>query len=811
MGEVYRARDVRLGRTVAIKVLHTPDADLVQRFEREARAVAALQHPNICTLIDVGDHDGVGYIVMEYLDGGPLMCPQPLAKVVEYGSQIANAVDAVHKRGFIHRDLKPENIIVTDHGVKILDFGIAKAVSQHDTITQPGKAIGTPAYMAPEQWRGSADHRTDIFALGCVLYEMASGRPPGPQKLEPARLEWVVRGCLAAEPDDRWQSARDVSRLLASVVDSNVPDAATLPARFAWLWPTVAAISLVLLASVLTMWGRRRPETAREILHLSLAPPRDTTFLVARNSEGGIAVAPNGRMLAFSALVNGRPQLFVRRLDASEAVAVAGTEGAHFPAWSPDSKWIAFYTPGLLMKVAADGGAPQTIMKTDPRTSGLAWGGGNVLLITNVDIGLQQVPADGGVPTAAMPGEWPSFLPDGKRFLFQRENAVWLASLDSTEPPRRLVEAPAAKPIYSAGHILFIRDRTLMAQPVDPSSLQPSDRAFPVAEGLARTDPYRNPGEYAASPDGLLVYAGGGRADKLVWRDRAGKALTELASGDEIVTPRISPDGKRVAFARIDHDNMDIWVTDLLRGSATRLTFDPVMDRYPIWSPDGGSITYSSGEFRQFDLYRKPSDGTGKAEKLTAEPSPQHAMDWSADGKNLSFTRNSTNTDLMILPDRGEPYFFLQTNVSEGHSQFSPMAPRWIAYSSDDSGRREIYVKAFVPGKPAGDARWQISNGGGTTPRWRGDARELYYCVPDGRIMAVAVNGTGAAFQSAAPVALFQVQPPLLRSNDINFDVTARRPALRLRRIRRARPGAAVDARDRLACRHPAIVTMMES
>ena len=770
MGEVYKARDTRLGRTVAIKILHTPDADLRERFDREARVVASLQHPHICSLIDVGEHAGIDYIVMEYLDGRPLGCPQPPAKVIEYGIQIADAIDAVHRQGKIHRDLKPGNIIVTAHGVKVLDFGIAKATGQQETVTLAGVAVGTPGYMAPEQWRGTADHRTDIFALGCVLYEMATGQKPGDKPLEPPRLDWVVRGCLATDPDERWQSARDVSRLLASVGEPASLPAAVVPRRRAWLWPAVSIA--VLLLGLLAVW-RFRPAPPREMFQLSIAPPQDTEFIFGRNAEGGTAVSPDGQKVALVALASGRPLLFVRRFDSAEAQALAGTEGASFPFWSPDSRWIAFHTPDRLMTVPATGGAPQVVARIDPRVTGGSWGAGNVLLISDPIGGIQQVPSSGGVPAQLLAGGWPYFLPDGKHFLFQRDHATWVGSLDKGDAPRQLIEAPARKPVFSAGHILFARNRTLMARAFDPASLQLSGSEFPVAHGLATGDPVINPAEYSAGPGGLLVLATGGRPSKLVWRDGSGKVIDELASGDDLGTPRISPDGRRVAFVRIDRENMDIYVADLVqRSEPRRLTFDPAMDRYPIWSPDGATITFSSGEVRSFDLFRKASDGTGGVERLTSEPSAQHAMDWSADGKHLSFTRNVQGTDLMVLPAGGQPYIFLQTNVSEGHSQFSPITARWLAYSSDDSGRREIYVKAFVPGQPAADARWQISTSGATMPRWRGDGREIYYWALDGTFMAVQVDGSGSAFRYSTPTPLFRVQPPTLRTNDISFDVT---------------------------------------
>jgi Tol biopolymer transport system component len=451
---------------------------------------------------------------------------------------------------------------------------------------------------------------------------------------------------------------------------------------------------------------------------------------------------------------------------------LSGTEGAYTPFWSPDSKWLGYYTPEKLMTIAAAGGEPRTICKTDPRSTSGSWAG-DVLLVTGVPGGINRIPASGGslVPLAA--GEWPHFLPDGKRFLFQRDNAVWVGSIDTSEPPRQLVDGIALRPALSLGHLLFIRGRTLMAQRFDVTALTVSGAAFPVAESVTTVDPISNPGEFSAAPDGRLVYSAGGNLNKLVWRDHGGNVLGELASGAEFGTPRISPDGSRVAYSKVDRDNMDIYVADRDGGGTIRLTFDAKQDRYPIWSPDGAMITFSSGEPRQWDLYRAPANGTGRPARLTTLPSAQHAMDWSSDGKYLSFTRNVKGTDLMILPEGGKEYIFLQTNVSEAHSQFSPGAARWIAYSSDEiDGRREIFVKAFVPGQQAGSTLRQISKDGGTMPRWRRDSRQLYYWALDGRIMAVDVNDAGSSFQASSPVELFKVQPPTLRTNDISFDVT---------------------------------------
>jgi Tol biopolymer transport system component/predicted Ser/Thr protein kinase len=768
MGAVYKAKDSRLDRYVAIKVLKHVSPELRQRFEREARVISALQHPRICMLIDIGVHDGTDYIVMEYLEGRTLTCPQPIGKAIEYGMQIADALDAAHTKGITHRDLKPDNVLVTPNGIKLLDFGIAKAAGL-ETVTVTGAAVGTPAYMAPEQWRGeTTDHRTDIYALGCVLHEMADGQKAKDTPLGHHRLEWIVRGCLAREPDDRWQSARDVKRLLQSIGEPGTEPVAA--ARRSWLLPAV--VTLLGLAGMAAAW-MLRPAPPRALYQLSIAPPANGTLLIARNREGGIAVAPDGSAIAFSANVGGRIQLWIRRLDLPEAQPMPGTDGAFYPFWSPDSRWIAYFTPGKLMRVAADGGTPQTISVNEPRSLGGAWGAGDVILITTDGASLNRVNAVGGTLAPVTAGRWPHFLPDGTRFLYDHEGGIWVASIAGGEAPRRILETNAVKPAYSNGHLLFIRDQALHAQRFNAATLELSGDAFPISPTMSG-NASDNPGDFSVTAAGLLAYGTGQRLIALAWRDRSGKRLGDLASGAELVTPRISPDGKRVAFARVDGNNTDIWIADRDGHAPTRLTFDPATDRWPIWSPDGRTITYSSGTLRDYDLFRRAADGSGVAERLTNQLSAQHPMDWSPDNRYLSFTRNERGygTDLLVLtPDR-KTHTFLKTTVSEAHSQIDPKSGTWIAYSSDDSGRREIYVKPFTPRQPASDARWQISTAGGTMPRWRRDGKELFYWGLDGRIMASEVDGTGKAFKWSTPVVLFEAGAPTLRTNDINFDVT---------------------------------------
>ena len=450
-----------------------------------------------------------------------------------------------------------------------------------------------------------------------------------------------------------------------------------------------------------------------------------------------------------------------------------GTDGAFYPFWSPDSRWIAFFTPNRLMKIAATGGVPQAICASDPRSLGGSWGAGDVILVTSDGSSINRVSAAGGTLTPVLPGRWPHFLPDGEHFLFARGAAgIWMGSLTPGEEPRQIVEANALRPAYSNGHVLFLRDRSLVAQRFDPATGQVSGEIFPIVD-LLPGHAADNPGEFSVSSNGLLAYAPGERFTTLTWRARDGKRLDDLASGAALATPRISPDGQRVAFARTDGNNTDIWIADR-KGIPRRLTFDPGDERWPVWSPDGTSVTYSAGATNLFDLYRKSADGSGTAVRLTNEPSAQHAMDWSPDNQFLSFTRNNAGvgTDLLILLAGGQVYTFLQSPVSEAHSQLDPRTGRWIAYSSDHILRREIYVKPITPGKPASEEVYQVSNAGGLMPRWKRDGSEIYYWGLDGQMMAALVNRSGSAFRSSTPVALFKAGPPTLRTNDINFDVT---------------------------------------
>ncbi len=794
MGEVYRARDKRLDRTVAVKVLassRSGNPEYRQRFEREARTVAALSHPHICPVYDIGVHDGLDYLVMEYLEGENLAAriakgPLPIDQALIYAIQITDALDQAHRHGVVHRDLKPANIMITPSGVKVLDFGLARR-RVDETLTMAGEVMGTPAYMAPEQQQGrETDARTDIHALGSVIYEMVTGRRATTEKkkLEPARLEWAVRRCLETDPEERWQSARDLRWELESIREAP-PTKAPAHRQRRWLWP---AATVVLAASAALAASLIKPAAPRRHFQVSISPPPKTVFLTGQFDEGGIALSPDGTMLAFTARSGDRTELWLRRLDSMDARALSGSEGAYSPFWSPDSRWIGFFSQNKLKKIEASGGSVQTVCDAQTGRGG-AWNQDGIIVFSAYSTGraIHRVAATGGVPAAVTQLDrtgrdnthlWPQFLPDGKRFLYlNRSNhpadtGIWLASLDDSEKPRKILAA-ASNPGYAVpeprwwsnghGHLLFVHDGRLMAQPIDAKGLAPVGDAFPVAESVTYQGSGLHKAEYTISANGMLVYrsATGMRMARLLWRDLRGKEIGSLGDGLDVYAPRLSQDGKRVAFSRRDGSNTDIWVAELEGNTTSRFTFDPGYDSYPVWSPDGASIAFSSAAAGPLNLYRKSSSGAGNPERLTNSPLTQYLVDWSGDGRFLMYVEvgQETGFDLMVLPmSAGEkPFVFLRTKFQETQGRFSPGAPRWIAYASDESGVLEIYVQAFTPGQPATGARGRSRAAVAGSRTGVGDGKELYYLSLDGKVMAVSVKTDGAAFQYSAPKVLFSL------------------------------------------------------
>ncbi|HEU5162429.1 MAG TPA: protein kinase [Thermoanaerobaculia bacterium] len=833
MGEVWRGKDTRLGRDVAIKIL---PAELAQsalfkvRFEREARTISSLNHPNICTLFDVGEvaasspaGEPLHYLVMELLDGESLADrlakgPLPLDQVLKYGAQIADALHRAHKQGIVHRDLKPGNIMLTKGGAKLLDFGLARSSvegaplqgltelpTQARPLTQEGTIVGTFQYMAPEQLEGTeADARTDIFAFGAVLYEMATGRrafqggtrtsliaaivsgTPQPigeiVPLTPPALEYVVRKCLAKDPDDRWQSAHDVADQLRwiSEAGSRAGEAAPVLARrktklhLAWALHAVTALLAVAatLAAVYAM--REKPRIVRS----SVLTPPGTALEV---DSGAMALSPDGTRIAFVAqAADGTTTLMVRPINALTAQPLAGTTGARFPFWSPDSRFLGFFSDGKLRKIDAAGGPPQTLCDaSDGRGGSWSDDGTTILFTPSTRDPIFKVAAAGGIPSPVteLSGEdeelshrFPEFLPGGQRFLYLVESTsdsnetvagflVLGATLGSTE--RKHVVATNASVRYDAstGHLLFLRDGTLLAQRFDPVSMELSGEGVPVAETVMRSS--RWDAMFSISATGLLAYQQGESSplSQLVWVTRDGKEeLAAVKKGDHREI-ELSNDEKRVLTVMNDPklQKSDIWIHDLERGTATRLTFDPSDDYSPLWSPDDRWVYFSSTRSGRGDIFRKSASGTGAEEPVYASPENDLPRSITADSRTLMIMTNNarkkTGWDIQAVDlTTGKAEMFIATPFWEVVPQISPDGS-WLLYCSNESGRMEVYVQA----RGAASGKWQISTDGGSGAEWTKGGREITFNAANGTLMAVDIS-YAPQFAAGVPTPLFETR-----------------------------------------------------
>ena len=820
MGEVYKATDTRLDRTVAIKVLPehvASDTDLKQRFEREAKTLAALSHPHICPVFDVGSQDGIAFLVMEHLEGETLeqrlkKGALPLNQALQVGIQIADALAAAHRAGVVHRDLKPGNVMLTKSGTKLLDFGLAKSggpvvsgdLSMLPTtvpnLTAQGTILGTFQYMAPEQLEGQeADARTDLFALGAVLYEMVTGkrafegknqaslivaileRDPVPvamlQPLTPHALERVIHKCLAKSADERWQTARDLMdelRWVQAAKDANrataIEQPGRPPRRLAARIAAIVGVASVIAAGV-ALWGawRSGTPTAPELLvRFPLFPPNETVF--GYNSQFRFAVSPDGRHVAFVADTNSATSLWLHSLESPPARQVPGTTGVRgSPFWSPDSRTLAFFSDGRLHRIDVAGGAPQAVADlpsplSTTTTVGGSWNNaGTILFAAGPNQPIFHVPAAGGVAkpvTALEPGlqethAKPSFLPDGRRFLFASTGlpdkaGVWIASLDGGDPLRLLDRATQAA--FVERHVVFTRDGLLLAQLFDPEVGQLTGEPQPLGASSVS-----NLGQFSASQTGrVLAYTGGVSFDfQFTWVDRSGRQLASVLEPARWGNFDLSLDQRYIVTSKGETlGSGDIWSIDLERGVQTRLTFANGLDGSPVWSPDGQRIAFTRGLSNpRIECQAVVIPAAGGNESIAYHSKERGCVildDWSPDGRFLTFNRDPS---LMALPLTGDPkpWPFVQTanaNVDESH--FSPDG-KWIAYSSNESGTWQVYLAPFPP---TGE-RWQISADGGVDVRWRADAQELYYLALDGRMIAVNVR-LGPKPALGEPRVLFQ-------------------------------------------------------
>jgi eukaryotic-like serine/threonine-protein kinase len=798
MGEVYKARDTRLERTVAIKVLpvHFADnPDLRQRFEREAKTISSLNHPNICTLFDVGQQDGADFLVMEHLEGESLLDrlkkgPLPLGQAMKHAVEIADALDKAHRHGVVHRDLKPGNVMLTKAGAKLLDFGLAKMTAPESSgglsalataerpLTEAGTVLGTFQYMAPEQLEGrEADARSDVFAFGAVLYEMVTGRKafegksqaslisaimgsePPPLSavvpMTPPALERVVRTCLAKDPDDRWQSAHDVAAELRWISEAGsqagvpAPVVARRRKRERWAWLLAGVLGLVgaAAAGALVARGTRPRFTTRFVVPL----PKDLTGM------NWPRLSPDGRTLAFQGVdTSGKTQIWLRPLGAFDAYLLAGTDGAGRPFWSPDSLYLAFFVGDQLKKVPASGG-PAQLIAADVQGSDGSWGSKNVILFDNAATDpIKKVSASAGVPTVAVgpvPPEvgvgWPAFLPDGVHFLMlgilpRGEYSLKIASTESSETRVLLDRIESLAEYAPSGHILYVSQGTLLARPFSTRKLAFTGDPVPVGEKVASEGERAN---FSVSDTGALVsmLGSGTAASRLVFVDRAGKELASVGEPAIYRDVALSPDGSRVAYGLFDPraGTDDLWIRDLKRDVASRLTFDPTNEIWPVWSPDGSRIAYSSDRAGTFAIVQKVANGAGEEQPVFKEEGSNLApCEWLRDGQTLLFQSTpGSNWDLRLLPPGGsaKPTTVLASQFNEAAARLSPDG-RFVAYQSNESGQFEIYIQSLPPS----GSKWQVSTNSGFTPQWRGDGRELFFRDLDGFLNAVPVGASAS-------------------------------------------------------------------
>ncbi|HUL44086.1 MAG TPA: protein kinase [Bacteroidota bacterium] len=849
MGVVYKAQDTKLNRFVALKFLpphlSASEADKA-RFMQEAQAAAALNHPNICTIYGIDEHEGQMFIAMEFVDGQTLSEKKgsiSFKQAIDIGIQIADGLAAAHDKGIVHRDIKPENIMIRKDGIaQVMDFGLAKLRESNSKITRltkAGSTVGTAGYMSPEQVQGfDADHRSDIFSYGVLLFELITGElpfkgvhetalayeivnvdPPPMSSIKPdidPSLDAVVLECLEKDSNERTQSIKQVSidlkryrressrqrvsRITAArpAYKSAVTPAAEQPEPVAKPKKTplfiLAGLSVVFLALAVVlgiMLFNQKPSESISIRSYILAPDK-MNFAAASGTagEGHIALSPDGTMLAFvSADSTGRTRLMLRQLDDLTAKELPETEGAFYPFWSPDNRFIGFFETGKLKKIEAAGGPPVTVCDAADARGG-SWGSdGTIIFAPTAADPLFRVPAAGGqsVQLTSLDSShqersnrWPFFLPDGNHFLYfgrasfggveREEDELVVGSLDGKTHKR--IIAAKGNVEFANGHLLYLRENTLMAQPFDDKKLEVTGDPAPVAEPIEYDLNY-NRGVFSSSKTGLLVYQASNTQNgwQLEWMNRGGQVAGLIGEPAQFGGAYISPDNKQIAYDVYDPQsrNRDIWIYDLARNIKSRFTFDPAVDELPIWSPDGSRIIFHSDRKGHYDLYEKTTSGAGGEELLLESPEAKFPLDWSSDRKYFlySITTPQTKSDLWILPLTGDkkPVPFLESPFDEDMAQFSPDM-RWIAYRSNESGQWELYVRPFLgpDGSIARDQarKWQISTNGISTISanrwWSRDGLSLYYLSADNKMMMVDVKSTATNLEVGTVRPLFEVK-----------------------------------------------------
>jgi eukaryotic-like serine/threonine-protein kinase len=820
MGEVYQARDTKLGRDVAIKILpeaFAHDPERLSRFQREAKMLAALNHPNIATIYGLEQSGGKNCLVMELVPGDTLQervrrdGPVPVEEALAIARQIAEALEAAHDKGIIHRDLKPANVKVTPEGkVKVLDFGLAKAFADNasavdinnsptlsNAATMQGVILGTAAYMSPEQARGKAvDKRTDIWAFGVVLYELLTGKRlfTGEDITEtlasvvkdqpdlsqvPAKVRRLLEHCLEKNPKNRLRDIGDAELLLEAAPEAASKAASSAPwmsAKMAW---GAAVVFLLAAAALAFLQLRQKPTAEAAPVRFEVAPPGNGTVSF-------LAMSPDGSKLAL--VVQGtdaQPVVWIRSLDSVDTHKLAGTEGAARLTWSPDSRYLAFSRGGNLSKIDVTGGTPEPICNYSGRVLTIAWNKQDVILFAT-GTGINRVSVYGGevvqvTQTDPKRGEvvegGPVFLQDGRHFIYSifanpERTGLYVGSIDekpAQQDSKRLTESDST-PQYapsagdSLGRLLYLRGDTLMARPFDEKRLQFTGAAVRVADNVG-TSGGTPVGLFSVSSSGILATgSGGGGNRQLVWYDRQGKVLSRVGDPERRDEMELSPDGTRVAEGRVELQGIwAVWVMDLARGVSSRFTFNSEGAGSAIWSPDGSQIAYASGGGQWSEIFRKPSNGATKEEVLFDSETAKTPLDWSSDGRWLLYTERGKNlgSSLWALPNASgpagverKPIPYLVTPFNESQAKFSPDG-KWVAYSSSESGTVEVYVRPF-PASSGG--KWLVSNGGGNQVRWRPDGKELFYIAPGGALMAVEVHANGSAFEVGAPKVLFRTQ-----------------------------------------------------